>query len=88
MTGHARTLGTGGLSEETHDGPRHHRRIVHDRHWLTVHALAYAVVNLLLVAGWIVTEATFFWPVFPLFGWGIALVVHTWVVLAAARTRT
>lgn len=87
MTGDARTIATGGLAEATHDGPRRHPG-VHDRDWLAVDALAYAVVNLLLVAGWIVTEATFFWPVFPLFGWGIALVVHAWVVLVAARTRT
>ncbi|WP_406830657.1 2TM domain-containing protein [Pedococcus sp. KACC 23699] len=87
MTGHARTIGTGGLSEDL-DGPRRHPGVVHHRHWLAVDALAYAVVNLLLVAGWIVTEAAFFWPVFPLFGWGIALVVHTWVVLVVAPTRT
>ena len=37
------------------------------------HALAYVMVNLLLVAVWFVTGAGFFWPVFPLFGWGIGM---------------
>lgn len=58
-----------------------------DGRWLTVHALTYVVVNLLLVTAWIFTEGTFFWPVIPLFTWAVALVVHTWAVLVA-RART
>ena len=61
-------MATGGLAEETRDGPARQPGVVHGQHLLAVDAVAYAVVNLLLVAGWIVTEATFFWPVFPLFG--------------------
>ena len=52
-----------------------------DKRGLMAHALAYVSVNLLLVAIWYVTSAGFFWPVFPIFGWGIGLAFHAWDVL-------
>jgi hypothetical protein len=52
-----------------------------DRRGLMAHSLAYVSVNMLLVAIWWVTGAGFFWPVFPIFGWGIGLAFHTWDVL-------
>lgn len=48
---------------------------------LTAHALAYVMVNLLLVAIWSTTSRGFFWPVFPIFGWGIGLAFNAWDVL-------
>jgi hypothetical protein len=42
------------------------------------HLLAYVMVNTLLVVVWAVTGAGFFWPVFPLMGWGIGLIFHAW----------
>jgi hypothetical protein len=48
------------------------------------HALAYVMVNLLLIAIWWTTSRGFFWPVFPLFGWGIGLAFHAWDVLSPA----
>lgn len=48
---------------------------------LVAHAIAYLMVNLLLVAVWFTTGAHFFWPVFPLFGWGIGLAFNAWDVL-------
>ena len=44
------------------------------------HALAYLSVNVLLVAIWVATGAGFFWPLFPIFGWGIGLAFHAWSV--------
>lgn len=44
------------------------------------HALAYVIVNLFLVTIWYVTGAGFFWPLFPLFGWGIGIAFHLWDV--------
>jgi uncharacterized membrane protein len=60
-----------------------------DRRGLMAHAMAYVLVNLLLVAIWYTTGATFFWPVFPIFGWGIGLAFHAWAVLwpAAGEAR-
>lgn len=52
-----------------------------DKRALMAHVLAYLSVNLLLVAIWYVTKAGFFWPVFPIFGWGIGIAFHTWDVL-------
>ena len=47
---------------------------------LTAHTLAYATVNGFLIAIWLATGASFFWPVFPLFGWGIGLAFNAWNV--------
>ena len=45
-----------------------------------VHLLAYVLVNAFLVVIWAVSGANFFWPVFPILGWGIGLVFHAWDV--------
>jgi hypothetical protein len=44
------------------------------------HLLIYTAVNVFLVVLWAVTSGTdaFFWPVFPIAGWGIGLVAHWW----------
>jgi 2TM domain len=42
------------------------------------HLLAYVLVNAFLVVIWAVTGADFFWPVFPIAGWGIGLAFHAW----------
>ena len=41
------------------------------RHDLAGHVLAYLTVNTFLVVIWYLTGAGFFWPAFPMFGWGI-----------------
>jgi hypothetical protein len=43
------------------------------------HVLVYALVNAFLVVIWAVTTpGGFFWPIFPLVGWGIGLVMNGW----------
>jgi hypothetical protein len=42
------------------------------------HLLAYVLVNAFLVVIWAATGANFFWPVFPIAGWGIGLAFHAW----------
>jgi uncharacterized membrane protein len=44
------------------------------------HVVVYALVNLLLIVIWLVTGAGFFWPIFPLVGWGIAVAFNAWDV--------
>lgn len=45
-----------------------------------VHALVYVLVNLLLIVIWYFTSRearySYFWPIWPLLGWGIGLTSH------------
>jgi hypothetical protein len=41
-----------------------------------VHIVVYLAVQAMLVAIWWATGAAFFWPIFPILGWGIGLVAH------------
>jgi hypothetical protein len=59
-----------------------------DRRGLTAHVLAYVLVNLMLVVIWYATGAGFFWPLFPLLGWGIGLVFHVWSVVSPEPTES
>src|SRR5690349_21352605 len=41
------------------------------------HLLVYILVNAFIVAIWVMTsEGGFFWPIFPIAGWGIGLAMH------------
>ena len=45
------------------------------------HLLVYGLVNTFLVVIWAVTGPHgFFWPVFPIVGWGIGVVMNAWDV--------
>jgi hypothetical protein len=46
------------------------------------HFLAFVLVNALLVAVWAMTDVGFFWPIFPIVGWGIGIVFHAWDAFA------
>ena len=48
---------------------------------LVANVLAYVLVNAMLVVIWYVTGAGFFWPIFPILGWGIGVVFHVWDVM-------
>jgi 2TM domain len=55
------------------------------RHDFRVHLVVYVIVNAALVVLWYLTsqgangELGFFWPVFPIVGWGIGLAIHAYV---------
>jgi hypothetical protein len=41
----------------------------------------YTLINGFLVAIWAVTDLHgFFWPVFPILGWGVAVLLNAWDV--------
>lgn len=42
------------------------------------HLLAYVLVNAMFVGIWAVSGSSFFWPVFPIMGWGIGIAFHAW----------
>jgi uncharacterized ion transporter superfamily protein YfcC len=44
------------------------------------HVLIYVAVNTFLVVIWAVTSAGFFWPIFPILGWGIGVLANAWDV--------
>ena len=52
---------------------------------LQAHVLAYVMVNLFLNALYFFSDpGGFYWPMFPMFGWGIGLVFHIWDVVSPA----
>ena len=45
------------------------------------HLIVYVLVNTLVVSVWAMTGTNhFFWPVFPIAGWGIGVVMNAWDV--------
>jgi hypothetical protein len=42
------------------------------------HLAAYVFVNVSVIVIWAMTGSGFFWPVFPILGWGIGLFFHGW----------
>jgi uncharacterized membrane protein len=45
------------------------------------HLLTYVLVNLGLVVIWFfTTRGQFFWPIFPILGWGVGLAFHAYDV--------
>ena len=46
-----------------------------------VHLVVYSLINGFLVIIWAMTDLHgFFWPIFPILGWGIGLVLNAWDV--------
>lgn len=45
------------------------------------HVLIYLLVNaFLVIIWWMTAPGSFFWPVFPIVGWGIGVVMNAWDV--------
>ena len=44
------------------------------------HLLVYVMVNGFIVVIWALTSQGFFWPIFPMVGWGIGVVMNAWDV--------
>jgi hypothetical protein len=44
------------------------------------HLVIYLAVNTFLVVIWFFTGASFFWPIFPIAGWGIGVAANAWDV--------
>jgi class 3 adenylate cyclase len=51
-----------------------------------IHATAYVLVNVFLIAIWAAAGGGYFWPVWPILGWGIGLGMHAAPLLAAPRS--
>lgn len=57
------------------------------RREFVAHLLAYLLVNAFFLAIWVITGAGFFWPVFPILGWGIGLLFHGWDTFSAPLSK-
>ncbi len=57
------------------------------RRGLQAHVLAYVLVNGFLTLIWALNHGGFFWPVFPIFGWGIGLAFNAWDVYSPGTTE-
>ena len=47
------------------------------RLWDSEHVRAYVGVSVMLVVIWALTGAGYFWPIWPILGWGIGVVADT-----------
>ena len=44
------------------------------------HAAAYLIVNVGLILIWALSGRGYFWPIWPIAGWGIGLAFNAWAV--------
>jgi class 3 adenylate cyclase len=51
-----------------------------------IHAVAYVLVNAFLIAIWAAGGGGYFWPLWPILGWGLGLGMHAAPLIAAPRT--
>ena len=54
--------------------PRRPRPKQPRRSWRETEVAAFLAVNLVLIVIWAATGAGYFWPIWPLLGWGIGLI--------------
>jgi fatty acid desaturase len=45
--------------------------------------VVYLAVNALLVVVWAMGGGGYFWPIWPIAGWGLAVAIHAWNVYGA-----
>lgn len=51
-----------------------------DKRDLRGHLAVYLAVNTMLVVIWAVSDVDYFWPIWPILGWGLGLALHAWTV--------
>ena len=51
-----------------------------NRRELRDHALIYVAINTMLIVIWAASGAGYFWPVWPILGWGLGLALHAWSI--------
>jgi 2TM domain-containing protein len=71
------------MVNDTHEQTAHDQAVTQlkKRRDFHAHLLVYVLVNAFLVVIWAVTGMHgFFWPIFPIAGWGIGVVMNAWDV--------
>ena len=51
------------------------------------HVFIYLAVNAMLVVIWAITGSDFFWPIFPILGWGVGVAANAWDVYGRKPIR-
>ena len=54
---------------------------IKDRKGFLAHLMAYAIVNVALLALWAMSGRGYYWPMWTAFGWGIGVAFHGFAVL-------
>jgi Domain of unknown function (DUF1707)/2TM domain len=65
------------LEQLVADVPAPARPVARPRLWDSEHVRAYVGTMLLLIAIWALTGAGYFWPIWPMLGWGIGVFADT-----------
>jgi hypothetical protein len=66
------------MSTEAEEREQATRRLKAKRE-LRQHLTAYVIVDLLLVVIWAITSpGGYFWPIWPIAGWGVGIGIHAW----------
>jgi class 3 adenylate cyclase len=55
---------------------------------LKIHLTVYLLVNAFLVGIWAVTSGGYFWPVWPILGWGLGLALHGAPLIVGAGSKS
>lgn len=75
-------VGSGPAAQPYDEARRLALKRVRARRDLATHAVTYVVVNAFLVLVWWVTmPGGYFWPIWPIGGWAIGLLLNAWDVL-------
>jgi 2TM domain-containing protein len=74
-------------SRETNDLRARALEQIEKKRGFVAHLFAYLLVNTFLVVIWAVTGADFFWPIFPILGWGIGVFFHGWDVYSGGPSE-
>jgi Domain of unknown function (DUF1707)/2TM domain len=53
------------------------RTVARRERWDSDHVRAYIGVSIMLIAIWALTGAGYFWPIWPMLGWGIGVVADS-----------
>jgi signal transduction histidine kinase len=68
-------------------GPSPNLRAVRRRRTFATHAVIYAIVMTVLIVIWAITTLGYFWPIWPILGWGAILALHAWFALSPEDPR-
>lgn len=72
------TAAVDGAAGEPSDLREQAIQVVKKKRAFRAHLFTYVCVNAFLVTIWAVAGGGFFWPVFPIVGWGIGVAANAW----------